>query len=274
MGAVRPTGAIHHGRGQDLGLAQHFQSQTGAHDIHNGIDGSHLVKVHLFGGVTMNFAFRARNPLEYRDGFRFHPIRIGTRLDELADLSEIACRFMLVTVPLPVFVLMMMPMMVVVMRVVPMTMRCVVVIFARMSWSGPVGCRRRCEIRFNLLRFIVVVVVVVVMMIFAELKMHFKLCAHDAALPPGLTMQMIALDRQLRQGRAQGGEVHAQVQQRPQEHVAANTAGDIQINCFHVIGRLLPRRLISRQGVDLARRVTGPKTVVNVHHSYSAAATV
>ena len=88
MSTTHPPGPLHHRAGQHTRTSQEFESHTGAHDIHDGIDRAYFVKVDFGGRFAMDLALGERDSFEDRDGFLLHPIRERTVLDEaLNDLK-------------------------------------------------------------------------------------------------------------------------------------------------------------------------------------------
>src|SRR6266568_6799893 len=64
-------------------------------------------------------------------------------------------------------------------------------------------------------------------------KVNIELDALDAGLVPARDMQVIALQPQLFQLLFQPIGCDTQVEQRPDKHIAADAAEDVQIQCFH-----------------------------------------
>ena len=74
-GTLEPAGALDNGGGDEPGLAEQFQCDAGAHDVHDGIDRADFVKVDFLWWLAVNFSFCDRNALEDVHGLLFDPIR-------------------------------------------------------------------------------------------------------------------------------------------------------------------------------------------------------
>jgi hypothetical protein len=71
------------------------------------------------------------------------------------------------------------------------------------------------------------------------LQMNIKLHAVDAVLLLPAGVEVVTVNFQLRQFALQPPGVHPQVNQRPQKHVAADAAEDIEIKSFHAVANRL-----------------------------------
>src|SRR5262245_38481228 len=101
---------------------------------------------------------------------------------------------------------------------------------------------------------------------------------------------MIPAHFQLLQFMLEVVRVHAQINHRADKHVAADTAEDVEIKSFHFLTTKKHTRLkkilflcllclfcgnsFFYQCIDLACRVSSPKTIINVHDGNAAAATI
>ncbi len=65
-------------------------------------------------------------------------------------------------------------------------------------------------------------------------KMDIELYPFDAGLAPARYMQVIAFESQFSQLPLQCVSIHAQINQRADEHVATDAAEDVQVQCFHL----------------------------------------
>ena len=79
----------------------------------------------------------------------------------------------------------------------------------------------------------VVVVVIVVMIVMLVRQMHVELHAFDAGLVLARNVQVIAVELELPEFALQPARVHAQINQRADEHVAADAAEDVEVKRFH-----------------------------------------
>src|SRR5579863_6540732 len=80
-------------------------------------------------------------------------------------------------------------------------------------------------------RVMVVVMVMIVMMTVFE--MDVELGAADLRFLAAGNVEVVAVELQLAEFAFELREVHAQVEQRANEHVAADAAKDVEIKCFH-----------------------------------------
>ena len=74
MRAINPAGSFNNRAGEHTRLAQQFEADARAHNVHNGIDGTHFMKMDLFGRKAMDFSFGDCDPMEHGDGLAFDPI--------------------------------------------------------------------------------------------------------------------------------------------------------------------------------------------------------
>jgi len=150
----------------------------------------------------------------------------------------------------------------------------------------------RVRVSVFLMTFMTVPVIVVVLVVVGVMRMtvfvlvvagHMDIELHSLdirlLLPRG--MQVVFVEPELGQFVFEPLEIDSQVNHCAQEHVAADAAECVQVKRFH--GDSIPsfalgcgfRRVAFRgQGVDLARRVTGAESVVDIYNGHSRAATV
>ena len=88
--AINPAGAFDHRRGQHARLAQQFQRDGRADDVHDGIHRADFVKMNLVRRQAVNFSLRLGDALKDGDGFLLHPGGKFAARDELFDFGEIA----------------------------------------------------------------------------------------------------------------------------------------------------------------------------------------
>ena len=145
----------------------------------------------------MNFTFRRRDALEDGDGPPLHPVRKLAAVDEFLDFPEGAS----------VLVLVLVGRLFVVALLVPVRM------MALVRMAVPVA-------------FVMVVAVVVG-------QMHVELGAGNVRPLLAGDVQVEFAQPEFFQLMLEAVEVHAQVEQRAQKHVAADTAEDVEVKCFH-----------------------------------------
>ena len=116
VGAIDPAGAFDDRRRQDLRLADHFQRDTRANDVHNRIHRADFVKMNLPRRTTVDFSFRVGDALKNRDGLFFHPWGQLATTDELFDFGKCPVLIvMMVTMRVVVFMTLMMMLMAMIM---------------------------------------------------------------------------------------------------------------------------------------------------------------
>src|SRR5262249_11769179 len=185
-----------------------------------------LMEMHLFRRQAMDLPFRDCDSLKNGDCLLLYPVRKRAVRNQLPDFCEsavlgvgmrggsrVGMAFMLMSVfvAVPVFMLMLMLM--------------VMVMFVTMSMAM--------SVLMMMIMVMLSVFMVVVMLRFVAMRMpmsvvslqvHIKFHAFDAPFHPPPDMQMVAIHRQLAQLALQLRRIHSQVQQRPDEHVAADAA--------------------------------------------------
>jgi len=119
-----------------------------------------------------------------------------------------------------VLVVMMLILIVVIMMVTLMTVRPVVVLIFIMVVLMKV-------------MLILVVTMAVFMMVIIVLDMHIELHTFDAGFLAACAMKMISVELESLQSLFELGEFNAQVEQRAEEHVAADSTEDIEVERFH-----------------------------------------
>ena len=244
MRAINPAGAVHDGRGEDPRPAEEFEGDAAADDINNGVQRAHFVEMNFLGGHAVNLPFGRGDALEDLHRFVLHPVGKRALENERLDLGEVAGGRMRGVVRVSVGVGMTVPMVVLVAVVV-----IVIVVMIMMMLMG---------------------VAVIMAMVMAE--MHIELETGDRGFLAAGRVQVIILERKFPQFALELGEVRPQVEQGAHKHVAADAAGNVEIEGLH--GRDARRSGRAAEAVDLAGGVTGAETVVNVHHGDAAAATV
>ena len=81
--------------------------------------------------------------------------------------------------------------------------------------------------------FMIVVGIVMVSVVMFVRQMHVELHAFDGGLVPARDVEVIAIKLELFQFASEPVRVHAQVNQRADEHVATDATEDIEVKCFH-----------------------------------------
>ena len=89
MRAFHPARAFHHRRGQHARLAEQFERDARAHNVHDGIHRADFVKMNLVRRQPVDFSFRLGNALENGDGFLFHPRGKFAARNEFLDFGKI-----------------------------------------------------------------------------------------------------------------------------------------------------------------------------------------
>jgi len=72
-------------------------------------------------------------------------------------------------------------------------------------------------------------------MFVSALDMHVKLYARDAALLAAAGVQVVAMKAELHQLPLELLRVNAKINQRADQHVAADPAEDVEIQSFHLL---------------------------------------
>lgn len=87
MCTLDPAASFVHGGNVDLLHTQRLQPYACADHVGNGVKGSHLVKVHILGGHSVDLSFSLCNPLEDAQGMLLYERRQVAVLDQLTDLA-------------------------------------------------------------------------------------------------------------------------------------------------------------------------------------------
>ena len=160
------------------------------------------MKVDFAGRQAVNFSFRFGDALKHRDRFLLHPGRKFTARDELFDFGKIATVIVRVIMVVFRFVMMM-----------AMIVRVSVLMLMVMSM------------------FVAVLMIVVMLMFMREVDI--KLHASDGGFLSARDVEMIAVELELFQLAFEFAGVHAEVEQRGDEHVASNAAEEVEVKSFH-----------------------------------------
>ena len=150
----------------------------------------------------MDFSFRLRDALEDGDGFPLHPRRKLAGSDELLDRGKVARVVMTMII------------------VLVMLMVVNVVVVAVMG-----------VMLVSVTRFMFVTMLV--------REMHVELHPFDGGLVRARDVEMVAGKLEFAELVFELVRVHAQINQRANEHVAADAAEDVEIKGFHFVPRLI-----------------------------------
>ncbi len=156
--AINPAGAFDHRRGEHARLAEQFQRDGRADNVHDGIHRADFVKVDFVRRQAVNFSLRLGDALKDGDGFLLHPRRKFAARNQFFDFGKI-----------PLVIMLMLVMMHDRVRV------------------RENGCRTRCVVVMMLVVMCMVVVVVV-------REMDIKLHAGDGGFLPARNVQMPAVE--------------------------------------------------------------------------------
>jgi len=209
------------------------------------------MKVDLLWRHAMNFPLRHRNPMKHRNGLFFHPGRERTFANQRFYLGKVSPVLMIVLVA----VRMGMIRMFVFMRV----RRVMALVFVWVGMLRSIGMSVFVGVRvFMFMRFVMLVIVFFVfmrvrmlgairvrvlvsmsgpmrMIVIAVMRqMDIKLHSLDLGLLLARGVQMVAIEFQFPKFVFQFVKIHAEVEQRPDEHVAADAAENIEIKSFHI----------------------------------------
>ena len=88
MRAIHPADALDDGCGQHARLAQHFQTDARADDVHNRIHGTDFVEVNALRRQAVDFAFRLGDAPKHAQRLLLHPRREFAALNEATNVSE------------------------------------------------------------------------------------------------------------------------------------------------------------------------------------------
>lgn len=107
-------------------------------------------------------------------------------------------------------------------------------------------------------------------------EMNVKFDSFDSSLLSPVRVQMISRNLEFRQLALQCVQVHAEINQRANQHVPADSAEYIEVKCFHPVCLNSEDKLLIaiRQRINLAGRVTGAKSIVYIDDCNPAAATI
>jgi hypothetical protein len=199
MGALQEAGSFDDWGSQDTRSPQQIQSDAGAHDVYDRIEGAHLVEMDVIRRQSVDASFRGGDALEDGDRFLADPFGQCAALDQLTDGGEGA----------------------VLGKVLVMV---VVIVSAGLCRSvGAVGVGVGVGIDgFPSMRMFV-------------LKMNVELGAGDLGLLPAVGVEMVACDLQFPELAFEGLALEAEVEHRPQKHVAADSTENVQVKSFHFV---------------------------------------
>ena len=187
---------FHHWRGQHARLAEQFECDARAHNVHDGIHRADFVKMNLVRRQPVDFSLGFGNALENGDGFLFHPRGKFAARNELLDFGKIPAVVVLVVVMVIVVIMVMIVIMVVTMMMM--------------------------------------LVRVVVRMFVVIRQMHVEFHAFDAGFLFARDVQVVAVELQFFKFVLQLVRVRAQINHRADEHVAADAAEDVEVKRFHL----------------------------------------
>ncbi len=202
MLALRAAAAQGDGPHRDLVHVELFEGQAGAHDVDDRVQGAHLVKGDRVGGHAVHLAFGAGQHREDGEGAAAGPRGQVGGLEQAADLSPASRRrpglsvAVVVAVAVPVSV----PVVVAVPRVMP-------VVLGRLHLAKGHQPRGRSFGR----------------------QQHLEGAGGKGPPDDRGRRQLKGLDRQGLQGCHQGGEGGAQVEQGGHQHVAGESADEIEV---------------------------------------------
>ena len=89
MRALHPAAALDDQTGEHARLAENFQRDRRADDVHDRIHRADFVKMNLLGRFAVDFPLRRGDALKDGQRFFFHPRRKFARGNQLLDLREI-----------------------------------------------------------------------------------------------------------------------------------------------------------------------------------------
>jgi hypothetical protein len=188
------------------------------------------MKMHCCRRHPVNLPLGLGNALEDGDGFLLHPGGQLAARDQLLDLRKIALLLVvmvavIMAVAVGMFVLPVMVGMAVVMTVF-VAMTVVVTVLMMVMVVVPV------LVAMHVVMVVVVRVFMSVVMIMREVDI--KLDAGNGGFFAALHMQVVAIELELGQFAFELVLVHAQVNERADEHVASDAAEEVEIEGFHL----------------------------------------
>jgi hypothetical protein len=213
MGALNPAAAFDHPARKHPRFAEHLQGEARADDIDNGINRAHFMKVHLLGWLPVDFPFGDSDALENCDCFFFDPAGERTAQEDLLYFGKRAAMGVLVRMFVVVFVWIVVSMRVFVFMLVRVMM------FVLMMPFVPMLVR--------MLMFLTMLMLVI------RFEVHIKFRSFDPAAGLPRDMQVEFVQAQFIQLPAQVIEGHSEIEERAEEHIAADAAKDIQVKGFH-----------------------------------------
>ena len=199
----------------DAGYVEVVEAHGDRHDIDDGIDGPHLVEVHLIERDGVRLGLGMRDDVHHAVGELARPRRQLAGIDDGVDVRGAAVLVMMVVMAVLVSMvvtvvagapLMAVPMVVVVVAGVIMPVAVTMVVVAPM------------EVRH--------IVVVVLMRL---IEHHIEVAAVDTCLLDAAYAHLVAIQRQARERIAQARLVGARIEQRRDGHIAADAVRAIQI---------------------------------------------
>jgi len=134
---------------------------------------------------------------------------------------------------IPMFVRMLVPMMMPMLLLVAMRVGMLMRMRVRMCFTTPMCVFMCVTMTLTMLVFMMLFLSMVVFVIVLMRQMHIKLHPRDARFLATPHMDMPAVEPQLFQLPLQLRRIHPQINQRADQHIAADAAENIQIKRFH-----------------------------------------
>ncbi len=211
VSAMDPTRAFDGCGGQYTRFTQQFETNAGAHHINDGVYGAHFMEMNLVRRDAMDFAFGNGNALEHGDRFLLNPVGESARNNEMFNIRKG-------------------PAMVMFVRVMGLGMG------VGMGWRRLMGVL---EFMVPMLREVWVSVMgasggglcvrcmrpLIVVMTCVDIKLH----TGDARFLTTRDVQVIILEIEFLQLALQLVGVQAKIEQCAQEHIAAESAENIEV---------------------------------------------
>ena len=189
------------------------------------------MEMHLLRWQPMNFPFRNRDTMEHRQRFLLHPGRQRAARNQLLDLGIIpSVRICLCLMPMMVMFVVLVMGMEMRMRMYGAVRMCVLM---RMFRFCLIVVPMFMPVLVRVLMAVFVFMVVPVMMLVIVRKMNIKLHSFYTRFGLAPDMQMVAIEAQLIQFVLQFVRIHAEINQSANQHVAANSAKDVQVERRH-----------------------------------------
>ena len=219
--AANRTRSVDEARHDDAGYVEVVEAHGNRHDIDDGIDGPHLVEVHLIERDGVRLGLGMRDDVHHAVGELARPRRQLAGIDDGVDVRGAAVLVMMVVmavlVSMVVTVVAGAPLMAVPMVVV-VGVLVVVVAGVVMPVAVTMVVVASMEVRH--------IVVVVLMRL---IEHHIEVAAVDTRLLDAAYAHLVAIQRQARERIAQARLVGARIEQRRDGHIAADAVRAIQI---------------------------------------------